>query len=52
VPEITWHALRHAHASMLIAARRPITEVAARLGHSNPAITLAIYARLFDPDDP
>jgi integrase len=38
--------LRHAHASMLIAAKVPITTVAARLGHADPAITLRIYAHL------
>jgi integrase len=43
--------LRHAHASMLIAAKVPITTVAARLGHADPAITLRIYAHQFDRDD-
>jgi integrase len=36
---------------MLIGAGVPITMVATRLGHSTPAITLSIYARLFDRDD-
>jgi integrase len=51
VPELTWHSMRHAHASMLIAANVPITTVAARLGHGDPAITLKVYAHLFDRDD-
>jgi len=51
VPAITWHSLRHAHASMLIAAGLPITTVAARLGHATPAVTLAVYSRLFAKDD-
>jgi integrase len=51
MPELTWHALRHAHASMLIAAGVPITTVAARLGHADPVVTLRVYAHLFDKDD-
>jgi integrase len=50
-PEITWHMLRHAHASMLIGAGVPITVVAARLGHANPSVTLSVYARMFSKDD-
>ena len=38
------HSLRHSFASMLIALNTPITEVAKRLGHSTPAITLDVYA--------
>jgi integrase len=49
--EITWHALRHAHASMLIAKGVSITTIAARLGHSNPSLTLQVYAHLYDKDD-
>jgi integrase len=51
VPELTWHSLRHVHASMLIAAKVPITTVAARLGHANASITLQVYARMFATDD-
>jgi integrase len=51
MPEITWHGLRHAHASALIAARVPVTEVAARLGHADPTVTLRVYAHLFSKDD-
>jgi len=36
---------------MLIAAKVPITAVAARLGYADPAITLRIYAHQFDRDD-
>jgi integrase len=38
------HDLRHSAASLLIASGVPITEVAEILGHSSPAVTLAIYA--------
>ena len=38
------HQLRHTHASVLVAQGIPITSIAARLGHSTPAITLRIYS--------
>src|SRR5262249_17272555 len=37
--DVSFHGLRHTHASMLIAAGRPITEIATRLGHSSPAVS-------------
>jgi integrase len=37
------HDLRHAHASLLLAAGTPIKVVSERLGHSSPMITLTIY---------
>ena len=36
---------------MLIREGVPITEVADRLGHANPMVTLRIYSHLFDRDD-
>jgi integrase len=47
----SWHLLRHAHASMLIAQRVPVTTVAARLGHADPSVTLKIYSHLYARDD-
>jgi integrase len=41
---VNMHSLRHSFASMLIALNTPITEVAKRLGHSTPAVTLDVYA--------
>lgn len=38
------HALRHAHASILINSGVPITAVSKRLGHTSPQITLSVYA--------
>lgn len=38
------HDLRHTHASLLLASREPLTNVANRLGHANPSITARIYA--------
>jgi integrase len=50
-PEITFHGLRHSHASQLIAGGVAITTISKRLGHANSAITLSIYAHMFDSDD-
>jgi len=49
--EVTFHELRHTHASQLIDAGVPLPEIAHRLGHSSPAITLSTYAHLFKKDD-
>jgi integrase len=48
---VTFHELRHTHASQLIDAGVPLPEIAHRLGHSSPAITLSTYAHLFRKDD-
>jgi integrase len=48
---VSFHALRHTHASMLIAAGVPITEIAHRLGHGSPSVTLNTYAHLYEKDD-
>jgi integrase len=47
VPDVTAHALRHTFASMLIERGRDPVFVADQLGHTNPAITLHVYAHLF-----
>ena len=39
-----FHALRHTHATMLIIAGEPITEVSKRIGHCRSSTTLDIYA--------
>jgi integrase len=41
------HAFRHTCASMLIADGADVSEVAEHLGHSNPTITLRVYAHFF-----
>jgi len=48
---VTFHALRHTHASQLIDAGVDIVTISKRLGHSKPDITLRIYAHLFRKDD-
>jgi integrase len=51
MPDVTFHALRHTHASQLIDAGVDIVTISKRLGHSKPDITLRIYAHLFRKDD-
>jgi integrase len=48
---VTPHQLRHLHATQLLELGRPITEVAVRLGHRNPRVTMDVYARWIQPDD-
>jgi integrase len=38
------HSLRHSNASLLISKNIPLTTIAHRLGHANPAVTTAIYS--------
>jgi integrase len=47
LPRVTFHALRHTHASALIAAGMDVVRISRRLGHGSPSITLNIYAHLF-----
>jgi integrase len=51
MPQVTFHALRHTHASQLIDAGVDIVTISKRLGHAKPTVTLAIYAHLFKKDD-
>lgn len=52
LPKVTFHALRHSHASALIAAGLDVVTVSRRLGHGSAAITLGIYSHIFaDGDD-
>jgi integrase len=44
---VTIHSLRHTFASGLIMQGRPVTEVAALLGHKSPIITLSVYSHRF-----
>jgi hypothetical protein len=48
LPRIMFHALRHSHASALIAPGLDILTVSRMLGHGSPAITLGIYAHSFN----
>ena len=51
LPRIMFHALRHSHASALIAAGLDVVTVSRRLGHGSPAITLGVYAHAFAETD-
>jgi integrase len=51
LPDVTFHALRHTHASALIASGLDVVRISRRLGHSSPKVTLTIYAHLFEKTD-
>jgi integrase len=51
MPEVTFHALRHTHASQLIDQGVDIVTISRRLGHATPDITLRVYAHRFQKDD-
>jgi integrase len=51
MPGLTFHCLRHTHASQLIDAGVDIVTISKRLGHAKPDITLRIYSHLFRKDD-
>jgi integrase len=51
LPMVMFHALRHTHASALIAKKLDVVQISRRLGHGSPAITLRIYAHLFNTVD-
>lgn len=50
-PLITFHELRHTHATMLLRAGVPVHIVAKRLGHKDPSVTLNVYADVIPDDD-
>src|SRR5262245_59180110 len=47
-PNLRWHDLRHTAASILIGEGLNVVYVSRQLGHADPAITLRVYAHLFD----
>jgi integrase len=49
--KVTFHALRHTHASQLIDRGVDIVTISKRLGHAKPDITLRTYAHMFRKDD-
>jgi integrase len=51
LPRVTLHALRHSHASALIASGADPVTVSRRLGHGSPVVTMSVYAHLFDRND-
>lgn len=43
IPHKHFHALRHTHATQLLANGVPLLEVSKRLGHAQPSVTLDMY---------
>jgi integrase len=48
LPKVSFHSLRHTHASALIDAGLNVEVVSRRLCHSSAAITLKVYVHAFD----
>ena len=51
LPKVMFHALRHGHASALIASGLDVLTISRRLGHGSPVVTLNTYAHLFEKTD-
>ena len=51
-PKMRDHDLRHFHVSQALDLNVPITEVSARVGHSDPSITWKAYAHLLPGSEP
>jgi integrase len=51
LPCVMFHALRHSHASALIADGMDVLTVSRRLGHGSPVVTLNTYAHQFEKTD-
>lgn len=49
-PQLKFHALRHTYASLMIAAGRPMFEIARFMGHAKPSTTETVYAHLLADD--
>jgi integrase len=46
LPQVTFHALRHTHVSVLIAEKVDILTISRRIGHSKTSITFDVYGHL------
>jgi integrase len=51
LPHVTFHALRHTHASVLIREGVDILTISRRLGHSKASITLDVYGHMIGGAD-
>jgi integrase len=51
LPQVNFHALRHTHASALIASGLDVVRISRRLGHGSPKVTLTVYAHMFEKAD-
>ena len=51
LPRVSFHALRHTNASVLISKGVDILTISRRLGHSKPSVTLDVYGHLIEGTD-
>jgi integrase len=51
LPKVSFHGLRHAHVSALIARGIDPLTIARRAGHGSPVVTLRTYSHLFEKTD-
>jgi integrase len=51
VPKVRLHDLRHCNASLDLSTGTSVKAVAARLGHSDPSITLRTYAHVMPQEE-
>jgi len=51
LPRLTFHELRHTHATILLRDGVPVHIVSKRLGHKDPSVTLNVYADVIPDDD-
>lgn len=51
LPRVSFHALRHTHASTLIRAGVDILTISRRLGHGKASMTLDVYGHLIEGSD-
>lgn len=51
LPGVSFHALRHSHASALLLRGVDVLTVSRRLGHGSPVVTLNTYAHLLEKTD-
>jgi integrase len=51
LPKLRFHDLRHTHATALLSRGHPVKAVSQRLGHSDVAVTLRVYAHVLPGDD-
>ncbi|MCP4368683.1 MAG: site-specific integrase [Deltaproteobacteria bacterium] len=52
IDRIRFHDLRHTYASLLIEQGENIKYIQSQLGHSNPTVTLNVYAHLMNKTNP
>lgn len=51
LPAVSFHSLRHSHASLLISSKLDPVSVARRIGHASASTTMRIYAHMWKEND-